>query len=515
MTLLTVDELARDLRVRKEDLLRELVTLGYDVDGPESRLEMEDPAALRAELGSILPQREVIEKRIRPTVIRRRVKRESAEAQMEAAALPHEEEHAPVPPPSPELALEPEPPTAVAPQQLQPKAPEPPKKPVKKVKKIQPARIIERPARPVAPAPAERPAARVEVKEAHVVEPRRPAVEEVPAAPAPGPPKEPAPTPQAAVEAVMEAPVEVAQPAMPIEHPVSAKESQILGERKVEDERGLKRKKKKERRMQPAQIIGRVELKKEPPAKPAPAPVAVVSPPSEPAPAPVSRRVEFERPPLPSRQVPVAPEPAVGEGRRQKKRKDKRGRDLADDFRLEERAPDVRRRKEVLLRDDLYEEGRRFGRLRAKGRKAKPRKTEITTPKAIKRRVKIPSAVTVGDLAHKMSVKASDVIRHLITLGVTATINEGIDFDTASLVAAEFGYEAESSEQSEVDLLPKVIKDTEQNLKPRPPVVTVMGHVDHGKTSLLDYIRSTRVTAQEAGGITQHIGAYKVKLDKG
>jgi len=528
MTLLTVDELARDLKVRKEDLVRELVTLGYDVDGPESRLEMEDPAALRAELGSILPQREVIEKRIRPTVIRRRVKREAAAAQAEGAGLPPEEESAAAPPPSLEPEPEPEPEIAVAPPPApQPKAPEPVKKPARKVKKIQPARIIERPARPVAPPPAERVIAKVEVKETRGVDLRQPSREEAPAAPAPAPVTEPAPTPPPAGEAVAEAPREAASPAPTIAPPASAEEPQVAGDRRAEDDKGLKRKKKKERRMQPAQIIGRVELKKEPPATPAPPPAAAVATPPAPTAAPTPRRVEVQRPGPPGRQAPPArqvpsarpappaPEPPTGEARRQKKKKDKRGRDVTEEVKVDDRAPDVRRRKEVLLKDDLYEEGRRFGRLRTKGRKAKPRKTEITTPKAIKRRVKIPNAVTVGDLAHKMSVKASDVIRHLIVMGVTASINEGIDFDTATLVAAEFGFEAESSEQSEVALLPKIIKDTEQNLKSRSPVVTVMGHVDHGKTSLLDYIRSTRVTAQEAGGITQHIGAYKVKLDKG
>lgn len=524
MTLLTVDELARDLKVRREDLLRELVTLGYEVDGPESRLEMEDPAALRAELGSILPQREMIEKRIKPTVIRRRAKREALGPQAEEAGPPPEGAA-----PEPQLPAEPviaeEPP---APGRA--KVPEPSKKPAKKVKKVQPARIIERPAQPAARPAAPRAVAKVEAKEATRAE--KPAPQKVEAPPS----AEPA-LAEAAVPippTVAEAPAE-AGPAQPVMEPAIAEEAPQVGEeRKAEEDRGLKRKKKKERKMQPAQIIGRVELKKEPTAMPEPTPAepsalppgppprrvepAVGSPPRRPEPAtgPSPRRPETERPVPIGRPMTVGPDTVVSEERRKKKgKKDKRGRDVIEEVKTDDKGKDVRRRKEVILRDDLYEEGRRFGRLRAKGRKARPRKTEITTPKAIKRRVKIPSAVTVGDLAHKMSVKASEVIQHLITLGVTASVNEGLDFDTASLVAAEFGYEVESSEASEVGLLPKIVKDTAENLKPRPPVVTVMGHVDHGKTSLLDYIRSSRVTDQEAGGITQHIGAYKVRLERG
>ncbi|HOJ52398.1 MAG TPA: translation initiation factor IF-2 [Syntrophales bacterium] len=140
------------------------------------------------------------------------------------------------------------------------------------------------------------------------------------------------------------------------------------------------------------------------------------------------------------------------------------------------------------------------------------KKTEITVPKAIKRRIKVVDTITVGDLAKKMGVKAAEVINKLMGLGVMANINQALDFDTASLIASEFSYtlEREEVEYDESLLQPD---GGPRHLVPRAPVVTVMGHVDHGKTSLLDAIRKTNVTEEEAGGITQAIGAYHVRIN--
>jgi translation initiation factor IF-2 len=175
------------------------------------------------------------------------------------------------------------------------------------------------------------------------------------------------------------------------------------------------------------------------------------------------------------------------------------------------------RKKEVVEGADLYAKGHRGrkGRKTAKGKATiAKQKPLITVPKAIKRRIKIDDAIALSDLAKRMGIKASEMIKKLMDLGVMATVNQVIDFDTAVLVAAEFEYELEKASFEEKTVL-KVQEDDPDKLLSRPPVVTIMGHVDHGKTSLLDVIRKTKVTENEAGGITQHIGAYNVTTDKG
>jgi len=140
-------------------------------------------------------------------------------------------------------------------------------------------------------------------------------------------------------------------------------------------------------------------------------------------------------------------------------------------------------------------------------------KTKIETKKIV-HEVNIPDKITIQELSNRMALQASNIIKHLLGMGVVATINHTIDADTAEYLVKEFGNIPIREKKPDLNIL-KTEKKDEKNLKSRPPIVTVMGHVDHGKTSLLDSLRKTNIVAQEHGGITQHIGAYKIKTEKG
>ncbi len=167
--------------------------------------------------------------------------------------------------------------------------------------------------------------------------------------------------------------------------------------------------------------------------------------------------------------------------------------------------------------DDAVERSRSIASMRRaveKERRKAQLKQPMNTEKVV-REVVVPETITVQELSNRMAERSGNVIKALMKLGIMATINEVIDADTADLVAQEFGHRVKRVTEAAVEEGLKTGPDGDETMKPRPPVVTIMGHVDHGKTSLLDALRSTSVAAGEAGGITQHIGAYQVRTKNG
>lgn len=450
MTKKRVYELAKELGIDNKELISRLEKLGIAVKSPSSGLEDNDVEKVRIEFQLGEP-REMVEQRIKSTVIRRRavrpvveeVKHEPSPVQAEITTTPDEEKIEKI------VAKDVKKEKAV-PKEVQPKAAVP--------VETAPPKIAPKEAAPIdAAKPTETP---VEVG-AEI--PKKPAVvEEIPK------------KPKKKLE-----PVEK-QPALPVEPPPAPP---------TEAKEAPKKEVKKEvvTPQVPKEPI--IEVRKDIPKKPELKIVKEITPPKaveKPA------KWEPEKPKIKGKKpVEVVMEelPSARKKAFIKKLVDKK-----------DRREDLEREERIIK----WKEGKRPV-------TTKMKKTVITIPKAIKRRIKVGEVITVGELAKKMGVKANEVINKLIGLGLMVTINQAIDCDAATLIAGEFGYQIELVGAEYDESLQKVDSASE-NLKTRAPVVTIMGHVDHGKTSLLDAIRQTNVIAGEVGGITQAIGAYHVHI---
>ncbi len=480
MAKIRVYELARDLNMTNKELLEKIQEMDIPVSNHMSSL---DDAMVDQVRSTVLGKKDVdlVEKRVKPTVIRRRKK----VAKPKPAAV---EAKAPEAKPAPEK-------TPV--KTVEPEAEKPAKKPVKKVKKkksvSESAKIVSKPVdkkeeKKKAEAEAAALKKATEKPEPVEVKPDKTVDAQIPE--------------EKITEPVQQAEEKAAPPpaadAAPAEKP--AAEEKPADKEKAKKEKPAP-KAKKGKKDTPAKIIKRAPVGKPVAAKPEKQKSKQRPKPGYRKPAPVS-----------------AQKPQEPDGGAKDKKKGWKKKEAEPGKKRPFKKKSTFRKKEIVEGAALYS-GKGRGRRGKKGPRGKRfatgQKTQITVAKAIKRRVKIDDTIVLSELAKRMGIKANEMIAKLMGLGVMATVNQTIEFDTAALVAAEFDYEVERATFEEEVFLKKTQEEDPDKLSPRPPVVTIMGHVDHGKTSLLDVIRKTRVTDGEAGGITQHIGAYNVETDKG